>query len=49
MMFYLQKLRWFTLMLLALLFFIQSCSPARKVMKAPIREEGADFLFTKLK
>jgi hypothetical protein len=37
------------LLLLAPLFFMASCSPARKVMKAPIKEEGADFLFSKLK
>ena len=49
MMFYIQKLRWITLLMLASLFFIESCSPARKIMKAPIREEGADFLFAKLK
>ena len=28
---------------------LESCSPARKVLKAPIKEEGADFLFRKLK
>ena len=32
-----------------LLLSISSCSPARKVMKAPIKEEGADFLFARLK
>ena len=46
---YIQRLRRFKLLLLAPLFFIASCSPARKVMKAPIKEEGADFLFAKLK
>ncbi|MEI7491530.1 MAG: DUF4292 domain-containing protein [Bacteroidota bacterium] len=29
--------------------FAVSCSPARKAIKAPIREEGADYLFKKLK
>ena len=37
------------LMVLAPLFVIVSCSPARKVMKAPIKEEGAEYLFSKLK
>lgn len=49
MIFHFRKFRRFSLLLLAPLFFIQSCSPARKVMKAPIKEEGAEFLFTKLK
>jgi len=40
--------RW-CFLFLASLFFLESCSPARKVMKAPIKEEGADFLFGKLK
>lgn len=35
--------------LLACLFVFQSCSPSRKVMKAPIKEEGPEFLFSKLK
>lgn len=46
---YIQKLSWYKLLLLASIFFIGSCSPARKVMKAPIKEEGAEFLFAKLK
>ncbi len=37
------------MLLLASLLFIVSCSPARKVMKAPIKEEGADYLFARLK
>jgi len=49
MMVYFQRLRRLTVLLLVPLFFIQSCSPARKVMKAPIKEEGAEFLFAKLK
>ena len=49
MMIYLQHFRLLILLLLAPFFFITSCSPARKVMKAPIKEEGADFLFAKLK
>ena len=40
--------RSFVLLLLPL-FILESCSPARKVMKAPLREEGADYLFAKLK
>ncbi len=48
-MIYFQRLRRFRLLLLAPLFFIASCSPARKILKAPIKEEGADFLFAKLK
>lgn len=35
--------------LLALVFFTGSCSPARKVMKVPLREEGAEYLFARLK
>ncbi len=49
MMVYFQKLCRLTLLLLTSLVIFGSCSPARKVMKAPIREEGADFLFAKLK
>ena len=49
MMIYFHLLRRFKLLLLAPLFFIVSCSPARKVLKAPIKEEGADFLFARLK
>jgi hypothetical protein len=29
--------------------FLSSCNPQKKVMKSPIREEGADFLIGKLK
>ena len=32
-----------------LILFSVSCSPARKAIKAPIKEEGADYLFKKLK
>jgi hypothetical protein len=46
---YSYKLRQVALLLLASLLFIVSCSPARKVMKAPIKEEGADYLFARLK
>jgi hypothetical protein len=46
---YFQLYRRFSLLLLVPLFFIESCSPARKVMKAPIKEEGPDYLFAKLK
>ena len=35
--------------LLILSLLAVACSPARKVMKAPIKEEGADYLFQKLK
>jgi hypothetical protein len=48
-MIYLPKLRWLLFLLLAPLMIIESCSPARKVMKAPIKEEGADYLIAKLK
>jgi hypothetical protein len=41
--------RWLLLSFLASCLFFASCSPARKVMKAPIKEEGADYLFGKLK
>jgi hypothetical protein len=37
------------LLFLASLFIFNSCSPARKVLKAPLKEEGADYLFGKLK
>ncbi len=49
MMFYYSKLRRFGFLLPALLLLLGSCSPARKIMKAPIKEEGADYLFSKLK
>jgi hypothetical protein len=49
MMGYLQKLSRLILILLAPLLIFESCSPTRKVMKAPIKEEGAEFLFSKLK
>ena len=32
-----------------LLILLFSCSPTRSVMKAPLKEEGADYLFEKLK
>jgi hypothetical protein len=32
-----------------LILFSVSCSPARKAIKAPIKEEGAEYLFKKLK
>ena len=41
--------RFFFLIFLSPLFLFISCSPSRKVMKAPIKEAGADFLFNKLK
>jgi len=41
--------RWFILLFLASLFLFDSCSPVRKVLKAPLKEEGADYLFGKLK
>jgi len=39
------------LQLLTILFVVLmvSCSPSRKAIKAPIKEEGADYLFKKLK
>jgi len=37
------------ILLLASLLILVSCSPARKALKAPLKEEGADFLFGKLK
>jgi hypothetical protein len=49
MMSYFQRPGLYWLLLLAPIFFIESCSPARKVLKAPIKEEGAEFLFAKLK
>lgn len=36
------------LLILALV-VLASCSPARKTLRAPLKEEGADFLFSKLK
>ncbi len=39
----------FLILLPALLLILNSCSPARKVMKAPLKEEGAEYLFGKLK
>ncbi len=36
-------------LLLASMLLLASCSPARKALKAPLKEEGADFLFGKLK
>ncbi|MDP1623404.1 MAG: DUF4292 domain-containing protein [Bacteroidales bacterium] len=49
MMFYFLRLPRFLLLLLAPLFIIGSCTPARKIMKAPLREEGAEYLISKLK
>ena len=49
MMFHCQRMLRFALLALAPLLFFQACSPARKVMRAPLKEEGADFLFAKLK
>lgn len=46
---YNHKFSRFHLLLLAPLFLFISCSPARKVMRAPIKEEGADYLFARLK
>jgi hypothetical protein len=44
-----QNLRRCLWLMLAPLLFLISCSPARKAMKAPLKEEGAEYLFTKLK
>lgn len=42
--------KWYLYGLTALvILFAASCSPARKAIKAPIKEEGADYLFKKLK
>jgi hypothetical protein len=35
--------------LLAVSLFISSCNPQRKVFRSPLKEEGADYLFSKLK
>lgn len=35
--------------LLLLVVFLGACSPSRKVLKAPLKEEGADYLFARLK
>jgi hypothetical protein len=32
-----------------ILLFVTSCNPQKKIIKAPIKEEGAEYLFTKLK
>jgi hypothetical protein len=37
------------LLMLTVVMFSAACSPARKAMKAPIKEEGAEYLFSKLK
>jgi hypothetical protein len=37
------------LLLPGIFLVVTSCSPARQIMKAPIKEEGADYLFAKLK
>jgi len=34
---------------LLLAFFLGACSPSRRVLKAPLKEEGAEYLFTRLK
>jgi hypothetical protein len=39
----------FLIFLPAVLLLLNSCSPARKAMKAPLKEQGAEFLFGKLK
>ncbi len=39
----------YTLIVVSLLAGLAACSPQRKIMKAPIREEGDDFLIAKLK
>lgn len=36
-------------LLIPLTFWMTSCSPARKVIKTPIKEEGPEYLFKKLK
>ncbi|MCX6244344.1 MAG: DUF4292 domain-containing protein [Bacteroidetes bacterium] len=46
------KNRYHFLLLSAFLFFsvfFYSCSPSRKIIKAPLKEEGAEYLFKKLK
>ncbi len=43
-------LTFFLLLFLAITFTaITSCNPSRKAIKAPLKEEGTDYLFTKLK
>jgi hypothetical protein len=37
------------LLMLTVVMLSAACSPARKAMKAPIKEEGAEYLFSKLK
>jgi hypothetical protein len=49
MFFYLNAWSKSCLVTFASLIILASCSPARKVMKTPIKEEGADYLFTRLK
>jgi len=39
----------FPFTILFVMIFLVSCSTQRKIIKAPIREEGADYLFKKLK
>ncbi len=36
-------------LVIILFLLLSSCSPSRKAMKAPLKEEGAEFLFSKLK
>ena len=43
------SIRYFIPCFLLALILVESCSPSRKVLVAPIREEGADYLITKLK
>ena len=38
-----------TILLILVLLSVASCSPTRSVMKAPIKEEGPDYLFSRLK
>ena len=39
----------FPVSFILLLILLASCSTQRKIIKAPIKEEGADYLFKKLK
>lgn len=38
-----------TILLILVAFSMNSCSPAKKVIRTPIKEEGAEYLFKKLK
>jgi outer membrane lipoprotein-sorting protein len=44
-----RRMYYFLLLFLTGILLITSCNPQKKIIKAPIREEGADYLFTKLK